>query len=374
MCMAVAAACAQPAIASSISGRVWDDLNRDGIQDPGEPGISSVEVQLARSAVFPAIATNTTDIAGGYSFPVPSNGNYQVWLSIPPKYGLSPSDAGDDTVDSDFDFFFSDVLTFNGTAISNVDAGLYQLVPGIMMITTANGVTNGTTLNVTNGAVVHLVHSVTNSGEVTLSQIFIYNPDLEDFIDIAGCPILFPPGSTFTYATQKVITVSRTNYAEVIGFPVIVLTCGDIPGLDPVWQPNYSAIVVVTNDPIEFDDGDELPNWWESRFHLDPLNASALNANSDSDWMTDLEEYYADTDPTNSASYLPPALISNFAVIVTATSTQRVYNVWSSTNIAEPSPSWSLLPPEQTGSGGAITFGVSNEPPFGAFRTGVRLP
>jgi len=49
-----------------IGNRVWDDTDGDGIQDPGEAGISGVQVQLLQNGTV--IATATTDADGNYIF------------------------------------------------------------------------------------------------------------------------------------------------------------------------------------------------------------------------------------------------------------------------------------------------------------------
>ena len=52
-----------------IGNRVWQDTDNDGIQDPGEPGISGVKVDLClASAPTTVIASATTDANGNYYF------------------------------------------------------------------------------------------------------------------------------------------------------------------------------------------------------------------------------------------------------------------------------------------------------------------
>lgn len=59
-----------------LSGTVWNDLNGDGNQDPGEPGIPGVVITLT-----PGVTT-TTDLNGDYSF-VTLPGNYTVTETDP---------------------------------------------------------------------------------------------------------------------------------------------------------------------------------------------------------------------------------------------------------------------------------------------------
>ena len=53
---------------ASVGDRVWHDLNADGIQDSGEPGIAGVSVQLFDSDGNPVGSATTTDANGNYNF------------------------------------------------------------------------------------------------------------------------------------------------------------------------------------------------------------------------------------------------------------------------------------------------------------------
>ena len=90
--------------AGSIGDFVWQDLNRDGVQDPGEPGIAGVQVLLS-SPNGAVLAETTTDGAGGYLFQGLCAGDYVVDLdadTLPPDFDPSPVDVGNnDATDSD---------------------------------------------------------------------------------------------------------------------------------------------------------------------------------------------------------------------------------------------------------------------------------
>jgi hypothetical protein len=51
-----------------IGNRVWRDLNGNGIQDPNEPPLVGIEVQLVDTATGAVVGTSTTDTAGEYYF------------------------------------------------------------------------------------------------------------------------------------------------------------------------------------------------------------------------------------------------------------------------------------------------------------------
>lgn len=101
------AAAAGPAF---ISGTVFDDLDRDGSQDPGEPGLAGVVVTIDSGADGSIDDQEITDGSGGYTANVISPGTYRV-RAVPPagfvQTSANPPDAspGDlETVDADFAF------------------------------------------------------------------------------------------------------------------------------------------------------------------------------------------------------------------------------------------------------------------------------
>jgi len=84
-----------PGVVHPPSGRigdfVWLDLNSDGVQDAGEPGIDGVQLTL-RNSGGTAIATAVTS-GGAYVFEQLPAGNYTVEVSAPPA-GLAPTPSG----------------------------------------------------------------------------------------------------------------------------------------------------------------------------------------------------------------------------------------------------------------------------------------
>ena len=114
---------------SSIGDRVWDDLNANGIQDAGEPGISGVVVRLFDGAT--QIATTTTDANGIYNFVVPCTRTFRVEVETPSGYVPSPSLQGPDrNVDSDGSP--TDVTVGHNEHRRDVDFGFYALCQGVI--------------------------------------------------------------------------------------------------------------------------------------------------------------------------------------------------------------------------------------------------
>ncbi|QDV44265.1 Serine-aspartate repeat-containing protein D precursor [Stieleria neptunia] len=86
----------------SLGDFVWEDLNADGIQDPGEPGIGGVTVYL-KDASGTIIDDTTTGLNGAYLFDDLPPGTYSVQFVQPFGYsGISPANEGvNDNIDSD---------------------------------------------------------------------------------------------------------------------------------------------------------------------------------------------------------------------------------------------------------------------------------
>lgn len=86
---------------SSIGDFVWNDTNRDGIQDSGEPGIEGVNVTLLDAELCEVAATKT-GADGRYLFACLTPGDYVVKFVPPAGMVFTRQDVGDeDACDSD---------------------------------------------------------------------------------------------------------------------------------------------------------------------------------------------------------------------------------------------------------------------------------
>jgi len=92
-----------PTWVPAIGDRVWEDLDADGLQDSGEPGIPGVSVHLFDDSGR-EIGSTTTDDDGRYEFRNLWYGEYHIEVDIPAGFLVSPKDQGaDDSKDSDVD-------------------------------------------------------------------------------------------------------------------------------------------------------------------------------------------------------------------------------------------------------------------------------
>ncbi|HBB92191.1 MAG TPA: hypothetical protein DC042_10850, partial [Bacteroidales bacterium] len=86
----------------SISNLVWWDVDDDGVQDAGEPGVSGVTVTLYQSDGTTLVTSDVTDANGEYSFTFVEPGTYVVGFAPIAGYGIGQQDlGGDDSKDSD---------------------------------------------------------------------------------------------------------------------------------------------------------------------------------------------------------------------------------------------------------------------------------
>lgn len=119
----------------SIGDYVWNDINRNGVQQAGEPGITGVTVRLINATTNTVIATTSTDATGKYIFNDLAAGNYRVEFVTPAGYTTTTrlnTDVTTSGIDSDVDPATgrTAVITLAaGQRITTVDAGYWLTTP-----------------------------------------------------------------------------------------------------------------------------------------------------------------------------------------------------------------------------------------------------
>ena len=82
----------------------WTDINENGLQDPGEPGLAGVTFLLRTSSTGSLVAVTVSNATGAYFFSGVPAGTYYIEVIPPAGLNVTVSDAGsDDADDSDFD-------------------------------------------------------------------------------------------------------------------------------------------------------------------------------------------------------------------------------------------------------------------------------
>ncbi|MBT2821182.1 SdrD B-like domain-containing protein, partial [Staphylococcus coagulans] len=108
----------------SLGDKVWEDTNKNGIQDKDEKGVQGVLINVFNSK-NQLVDTVTTNEKGEYSVPNLPNGDYKVeFKNIPAGYVVSPTEQGNDiSVDSNG---LSSVITIKDQDNLTADLGIYQ--------------------------------------------------------------------------------------------------------------------------------------------------------------------------------------------------------------------------------------------------------
>lgn len=129
-------------LSASLGNLVWNDLNSNGLQDAGEPGIAGVAVEVFSSAGNVSRGLTVTDASGNYALGGLSEGvNYYLVFRAPvgataTPYVFTTKDANSntqDTLDSDANASgVTDVFTLTaGQNRTDLDAGLVGAAPAI---------------------------------------------------------------------------------------------------------------------------------------------------------------------------------------------------------------------------------------------------
>lgn len=124
---------ADPVGQAQIGDYIWEDLNKNGIQEEDEPGINGVLVKLLKDGVEYKYTRSGKDHYGtdGYFlFPNLPPYDYVLEFELPAGYEVTPKGlGGDNTKDSDIDIstYKTDIITLGVDESNlNIDAGIYQ--------------------------------------------------------------------------------------------------------------------------------------------------------------------------------------------------------------------------------------------------------
>jgi hypothetical protein len=231
-------------VKGSIGDRLWYDVNRNGIQDDGEPGVGGARVDLLSDGA--AVATTTTDASGGYLFSDLTLGVYTVkFYSTAGYQGFTGADLGsDDEKDSDAAVSTGETtaitLTKTNKDVVSVDAGL-TAVPSISLEKTADKT------NAAPGDPIVYSYTVTNTGSVPVTDVTVTDdnatPDYSGDDFTVGTVASLAPGAsaTLTKSVIPALTMTASN-GTVAGF----MTAEALPNGD-VKATFVQSLAVVDN-------------------------------------------------------------------------------------------------------------------------------
>jgi hypothetical protein len=114
-----------------IGDRIWNDRNRNGIQEAGESGLGGATLIL-RTGTGAVVSVGASDASGVYWFSNIPPGDYYIEVVPPFSYTLSNADVGtDEELDSDFDPQAGATAVFTlppFTSITFIDGGMYSVI------------------------------------------------------------------------------------------------------------------------------------------------------------------------------------------------------------------------------------------------------
>ena len=130
---------------ASLGDYVWNDINGNGVQESGEPGIPGIKVELYDSAGN-LVGTTTTDANGKYRFEYLATGDYTVKFYPPATYIISPPNqttAGADSNPNPITGVTPPVHLNPGEYNPTIDAGVYQPVDLVIVKSVAPAIPGG---------------------------------------------------------------------------------------------------------------------------------------------------------------------------------------------------------------------------------------
>ena len=251
---------------AAIGDFVFKDLNGNGIQDPGEPGVEGVKVTLTGTDVFgnPVDRMTTTDANGEYLFNGDTllPGTYKVTFSdLAPNHAFTvPDQGGNDATDSDANPLTGMtpfVTVGSGESNLTLDAGLVGTGIDIIKFVNGDDANNATGPILTVGDVVTFTYEVRNTGNVSLANVVVLDDNgtpgnpADDFNPVftggdTNNNSWLDLGEIWTYeASSTVLEGQYTNIATTTGTPIYP------PGTN---NPNFPPGTEVPNLPPPTDD------------------------------------------------------------------------------------------------------------------------
>ncbi len=207
---------------SPVGNRIWNDLDGDGVDDAGEPGLEGLTVELL-DAGSSVIDTTTTDSNGNYSFQVTSTGNYTVRVTPPTGASVTYDLDGGTAHEVDFS-----VVTV-GELHLDKDFG-YDFAGSVAGVVfedrNANGVVDvgestfsGLTVQLRQGATVHRTATTDGSGQFSWGSVGPATWTVEVTTPPSGTVAVFDPdGAGTAHISTFPLADGATNDTQNFGY------------------------------------------------------------------------------------------------------------------------------------------------------------
>ena len=207
----------------SISGKVWEDTNKDGVIDNNEAGIAGITIKLINTTTNQEVGNTTTNEQGKYNFTGLDKAKYKVKIEYEDKYYLTEQEVGDNIeINSKFNTTTkeTDEITKLDSILSpeiveeNVNAGLIKITYNIT--TKVEGVGG----NISGEG--ESIYESVDKGEDSKKDIIV-SPNVGyrvDSITVNGEPIEFTEEENHTVILNKFINIQE-NKKVVVTFKKI---------------------------------------------------------------------------------------------------------------------------------------------------------
>lgn len=186
---------AAPEKTVTLGGLVWNDVNKNGLIDSGEPGINNVTVELYDSKGTTLLQTTITAYdfngnAGYYAFGDLTPDCYTIKLFLPSGYRFTAENIGTDmsknsSANPKTGFTEQECLQTVGASNMNINAGLILIVTSCQAI---NDIFESVALEQT--AIAHILNAegeklqmVLNMANVSQEQLLKVNSSVKNMVD-----------------------------------------------------------------------------------------------------------------------------------------------------------------------------------------------
>jgi hypothetical protein len=213
---------------AEVRSSVWNDLDADGVQDAGEPGVPGVPIELYSSLDETLRGRAITDANGNYAITgVLPNLSYFAIARAPVGYIFTSMDAGgDDTKDSDA-YSTGGIASFalsSGQSDTTRDVGLVGASPGFGFAFRAGAVSGTTGRAVTTDA----AGNIYLTGTFSSSADFDPGPGTYSLTGSSGDAFVaaYTPQGALLWARRMGGSSQDLSYAITVTADGSVYTCG----------------------------------------------------------------------------------------------------------------------------------------------------